>query len=366
MRMSTQKVETHPDALERQHMRQRRRSRGKTIGAFTVVAAIGLASVASSVVGALGRQSARTPADKTRTVAPGPSPGAPQAGAVIDHPVIDLDPFVDRINSCRRLLVTRQQVESALGFRAEDPVPWKPRASQRAAYRAAQVETWGGVLFGCEYASRNNFASAPNKEDGAGQLVISAYRPDSPPRQLGRSKRVHGLGDEAVFSPFGNRDEHVPGPERATSILEVRSGDYLVLRFNAGVFDTPHVIGADLAALRQLAEDALATLEESAPANGATLDTEAASKSCGDFRIAPPGRYPLLLVEVVEGNVPCRDARRAMKAHYHSRDTGSWGCHGPEGFAGCEKPSGETIRARFACRDWEANRARCLNTFGPP
>jgi hypothetical protein len=366
MSRSTQKVDPDPGALERQHKRRRRRSTRKTIGAFAVVAAIGLASVASSVVGALGGQSARTPADKTPTVAPGASPRTQQAGAVIDHPVIDLDPFVSRINSCRRLLVTRQQVESALGFRAEDPVPWKPRASQRWAYWAGQVETWGGVLFGCEYASRNNFASAPNEEDGGGQLVISAYRPDAPPRQLGRSKRVHGLGDEAVFSPFGNRDEHVLGPERATSILEVRSGDYLVLRFNAGVFETPHVIGADLAALRQLAEDALVTLEESAPANGATLDAEAASKSCGDFRIAPPGQYPLLLVEVVEGKVPCREARRAMKAHYYSRDTGSWGCHGPEGFAGCEKPSGETIRARFACGDWEANRARCLNTFGPP
>ncbi len=158
----------------------------------------------------------------------------------------------------------------------------------------------------------------------------------------------------------------MPGPEGATSILEVRSGDYLILRFNAGVFHTPYVTGADLAALRQLAQDALATLEKSARANGATLDAEPASKSCGDFRIAPPGQYPLLLVEVVEGNVPCREARRTMKAHYHSRDTGSWGCHGPEGFAGCEKRSGETIRARFACRDWEANRARCLNTFGPP
>jgi hypothetical protein len=366
MSRSTQKVEPDPDALKRQHMRQRRRSRGKTIGALCVVAAIGLASVASSVVGALGGQSARTPADKTPTVAPGTSPGPQQAGAVIDHPVIDLDPFVSRINSCRRLLVTRQQVESALGFRAEDPVPWKPRASQRVTYSAAQVETWGGVLFGCEYASRNNFAPALNEEDAGGQLVISAYRPDAPPRQLGRSKRVHGLGDEAVFSPFGNRDEHARGPERATSILEVRSGDYLILRFHAGVFNAPHVIGADLAALRQLAENALFTLEESTPANGAMLDSEPASKSCGGFRIAPPGRYPLLLVEVVEGKVPCREARRAMKAHYYSRDTAPWGCHGPEGFAGCEKPSGETIRARFACRDWEANRARCLNTFGPP
>jgi hypothetical protein len=55
-----------------------------------------------------------------------------------------------------------------------------------------------------------------------------------------------------------------------------------------------------------------------------------------------------------------------MKDHYLIGDTGSWSCHGPEGLAGCEKPSGETIRARFYCRDWETERARCLNTFGPP
>ena len=340
MSMSTQKVEPDPGALERQDKRQRRWRMGKTNGAFALVAAIGLASLASSIFGALGGRTASTPADKTPAVAPGTSPEAQQGGPVIDHPVIDLDPFLSRINSCKRLLVTRQQVESALGFRVKDPVP--------------------GVLFGCVYASRNNFASALKEGQAGGQVVISAYRPDAPPSPLGRSKRVQGLGDEAEFSPFGN------GDEPATSILEVRSGDYLILRFNAGVFDTPHVIGADLAALRQLAEDALAKLEASAPANGATLDADPASKSCGDFRIAAPGKYPALKVEVVRGDVPCRVARRVMKDHYLIGDTGSWSCHGPEGFAGCEKPSGETIRARFYCRDWETERARCLNTFGPP
>jgi hypothetical protein len=270
---------------------------GKTIGAFAMVGSIGLASVASSVVGALGGQSARTPADKTPTVASGTSAEAQQGPPVIDHPVIDLDPFVSGINSCKRLLVTRQQVESALGVRAEAPVPWKPAPE---ALPAAQVESAGGVVFGCEYASRNNYAFALNKEQAGGQVVISAYRPDAPPSPLARSKRVQGLGDEAEFSPFGNGDEHVRGPEGATSILEVRSGDYLILRFNAGVFDTPHVIGADLAALRQVAQDALATLDERAPANGATLEADSASKSCGSFRIAPPGQYPLLLVEVVK------------------------------------------------------------------
>jgi Tol biopolymer transport system component len=62
MSMSTRKAEPEdPGALERQHKRQRRWSRGKTIGALTVVAAIGLASVASSILGALGGQNATTP-----------------------------------------------------------------------------------------------------------------------------------------------------------------------------------------------------------------------------------------------------------------------------------------------------------------
>jgi hypothetical protein len=45
MSMSTQKVEPDPGVLEWQHKRQRRSSMGKTIGAFAVVGAIGLASV---------------------------------------------------------------------------------------------------------------------------------------------------------------------------------------------------------------------------------------------------------------------------------------------------------------------------------
>jgi hypothetical protein len=82
MRMSTQKVEPDQGALQRQHMRQRRRSKGKTIGAFAVTAAIGLAAVASSIVGALGGHSARAPAGKTPTVAPGTSSEAQPGVAV--------------------------------------------------------------------------------------------------------------------------------------------------------------------------------------------------------------------------------------------------------------------------------------------
>jgi hypothetical protein len=71
MRKSTQSVEPDPDALELQHTRQRRpRSRRTTIGAVAVVAAIGVAAVASSVVGTLRGQNPATPIEETPTVAP--------------------------------------------------------------------------------------------------------------------------------------------------------------------------------------------------------------------------------------------------------------------------------------------------------
>jgi hypothetical protein len=80
--MSTsQKVKPDPGSLELEHRRQRRRSKGKTIGAFAVVAAIGLASVASSIFGALGGQEATTTADRAPTVAARTSPPPTTAGA---------------------------------------------------------------------------------------------------------------------------------------------------------------------------------------------------------------------------------------------------------------------------------------------
>ena len=53
-----------------------------------------------------------------------------------------------------------------------------------------------------------------------------------------------------------------------------------------------------------------------------------APNTCGAFRIAPSGDYPLLVVEVVSGNVTCHDARRVMKAHYVGLLSGSWVCDG--------------------------------------
>jgi hypothetical protein len=95
-----------------------------------------------------------------------------------------------------------------------------------------------------------------------------------------------------------------------------------------------------------------------------------ASKSCGDFQI--PGAARLKL-EVVQGNVPCRVAQRVLKDQYRrvrlsGTDTGPWSCGGPQlPILQCEKTRGGegTVRARFYCRDWEVEQARCLNAFGP-
>ena len=101
-------------------------------------------------------------------------------------------------------------------------------------------------------------------------------------------------------------------------------------------------------------------------------EAEPGRKSCGGFRIAPPGQYFAIKVEVVNGNVPCDVARRVMKGQYEDvpRDMSLWSCDGSEGFKECEKKRGRprgTIRARFYCRDYlEKDRARCRSTFGLP
>ena len=90
-----------------------------------------------------------------------------------------------------------------------------------------------------------------------------------------------------------------------------------------------------------------------------------ASKSCGDFQI--PGAARLKL-EVVQGNVPCRVAQRVLKDQYRRVRLSAWSCGGPQlPILQCEKTRGgeETVRARFYCRDWEVEQARCLNAFGP-
>jgi hypothetical protein len=84
--------------------------------------------------------------------------------------------------------------------------------------------------------------------------------------------------------------------------------------------------------------------------------------TCGAFRIAPSGDYPLLVVEVVAGNVTCHDGRRVMKAHYVGLLSGSWICRGPaEGDVRCRRRSGgETVSAHFADAledpEWEMER----------
>jgi hypothetical protein len=88
-----------------------------------------------------------------------------------------------------------------------------------------------------------------------------------------------------------------------------------------------------------------------------------ARKSCGHFRIAPPGDHALILVEVVFGRVPCRAARRVLKTQFRngSQDDAMqaalpWRCARAEGLIVCDTYSGQdaagatdhkAIRARF-------------------
>jgi Tol biopolymer transport system component len=96
MSTSTQKAKPEDPGAPEQR-RERRRSKGKTIGAFAVVAAIGLAAVASSVVGALRGQNATTPAGQTPTVAPRTSSEAQPGVAVADPALVDSARKVDYV-----------------------------------------------------------------------------------------------------------------------------------------------------------------------------------------------------------------------------------------------------------------------------
>jgi hypothetical protein len=90
---------------------------------------------------------------------------------------------------------------------------------------------------------------------------------------------------------------------------------------------------------------------------GGELYPVPARKSCGHFRIAPPGDHPLILVEVVIGRVPCRMARRVLKTEYRngSQDDAMqaalpWRCARAEGLIVCDKDRAahhKAIRARF-------------------
>jgi hypothetical protein len=91
-----------------------------------------------------------------------------------------------------------------------------------------------------------------------------------------------------------------------------------------------------------------------------------ALKSCGGLRVYKG--YHRIKVEVVEGDVPCRVARRVIMGAYDARGARFWTCHGPEGLFECRRsgrPSGQRIRARFYCRDWGQEQARCREMFGP-
>jgi hypothetical protein len=87
----------------------------------------------------------------------------------------------------------------------------------------------------------------------------------------------------------------------------------------------------------------------------ATFEAGPARRSCGGLSVAPG--YPIIAVEVVEGNVSCRAARHVVKEAYTDPlptpvpgivRAGSWTCTGPEGLKGCVRRPGATIRAGFA------------------
>lgn len=241
---ATKQAEPDLDSWTQQERRQRRTIRNHKVGAFAVAAAIIAAAVALFV--------------ETRPGEDASLPANPQPGVT----VID-QAFVDSINNCERLLVTRQQVESALGFLSKDPIRYELGGTAERLGVAEPLST------GCEYSSLDvvpNLGQVVIGHDGlGGQLVITAYLADAPPSPLGRGSPVDGLGDQAQYTRYGNGDEHLYAPEGATSILEVRSGD-LILRFNAGSFDVASNVvvsgltGYQLPPLRQLAETALSTV----------------------------------------------------------------------------------------------------------
>jgi hypothetical protein len=247
--MVTKQTEPDADSWNQQERRQRRTVRNRKVGAFAVAAAIVVAAVALFV-------ETRPGEDATIPANPSP-PTSVQPGVVIDQT------FVDSVNNCERPLVTQQEVQSALGFQAMDPTPYELGGTPNRLGVEDPLST------GCEYASLDVVPglgqSVPGNDGLGGQLVITAYLADVPPSPLGRGSTLQGLGDEALYTRYGNGDEHLHAPEGATSILEVRSGD-LILRFNGGSYDVAANVvvspltGYPLPPLRQLAEDALTTL----------------------------------------------------------------------------------------------------------
>jgi hypothetical protein len=242
------------EGLERRRHRKRRNQR-ITAGAVGIAVFVTMVWIATT----------GGPLDRTDTPA---ATGPPTPGVT----AID-QTFIDTINDCERLLVTPRQVESALGFTVNDPAPFELGGTPDRVGVADPLST------GCEYASLDLVPALGQPVMGheglGGEVVITAYLADAPPRPLGRFSTVRGIGDAATFTPYGNGDEHLPGPEGATSVLEVRSGD-LILRFNAGSYDVDgnvvvrQLTGVPVQALRRLAESALAGVDEMPVVSGPT------------------------------------------------------------------------------------------------
>jgi hypothetical protein len=88
--------------------------------------------------------------------------------------------------------------------------------------------------------------------------------------------------------------------------------------------------------------------------------------ACGDYR--GPGGYPVR-IDVVEGVLPCREARRVLKEYYLAPDRNppAWSCAGEgDRLVECEKP-GVGFAGHMYCRVWKrGGKAYCLARFGPP
>jgi hypothetical protein len=260
------------EAFLRERERRRRNQRLTAIVVVILVFAVPVWIVAADT------WSRDTPDTPTPAV-----PGPPPRGAAIDQA------FVDGINGCRWLLVSPEQAESVLGFRAT-PVPFELGGTP------GRIGVEEPLSTGCQYASLDRVPGLGEvllgHEGPGGNVVITAYLADAPPPPLGRSDPVLGLGDAASFSPYGNGDEHLLAYEGATSVLEVRRGD-LILRFNGGSWEVAgnavvqHLIGYAPEPLAALAERALATLDAMP---GVTGPTEVTGPTGPDVRPDPlPG-----------------------------------------------------------------------------
>ncbi|MDP9144056.1 MAG: hypothetical protein M3N43_05080, partial [Actinomycetota bacterium] len=116
------------------------------------------------------------------------------------------------------------------------------------------------------------------------------------------------------------------------------------------------IIGALAAVL------AAAALVPSAGVAASTSSERATVKSCGQLQGHHKLGFIKAKVDVVEGNVPCRVARRVMMDFYTNKGrVKAWNCGGSEGHFRCFKnhgpDQGTVIRAVAACQPTQKPKA---------